>query len=696
MADADEGTQQAHTADDVLQPEASQPDVAAPAFAEQRPQQQRRRTIDVTTGAASFDELMLPDWMLRGLAAGGFLRPSPVQTAAIPLGRLGADLIVQAKAGTGKTLVFGIICLDKLQAEVAAPQALVLAPTHEIALQSAEVLGQLAAHMPAPGTAVGIFIGGLPISEDQKLLRRRCNIAVGTPGRICRLLEIGALVPKYIRTLVLDEADHLMSDSFLRDIRYLAKTMLPKRKQVLALSATYPPALLAELDDLTDEPHHVMLCPETVSLLGVKQFFHQLPEGLDGDALLEAKVQQLLRVLSTTTFHQALVFCNGRPEGQALANRLCALGYPSVFVSGSHAQVDRMDAIAAVHDFRVRVVVATDLAARGLDLANVNLVANLDLPYDAATYMHRVGRTGRFGTHGVAIAFVTSSELQRLHGFLQDVAGGQIEQLPDQIPENLYVSQSMVEQPDAAAPAAPQEQHRQGAIDPGRDDLVPSQQVRAGEDADRTQPSAVSSHQWDNQGSDAASVPAAAPQQVMLWTRSEGSLSDDPEAAYDDGEWVASAASDADAYSEVTVSLGGDATDADVAPDGVCGPWQHANGRPLSSAAAAVLGMSLWAEPAASGHAKPLPFQANGLRRHPSEASAEHDAPAPDQHAAEPSGHPETDAAPQPAPPPPPPELVSGAEGIMVPPELLVRYYQLEAWAAEYYAWFCRTQQHRQ
>lgn len=224
---------------------------------------------------------------------------------------------------------------------------------------------------------------------------------------------------------------------------------------------------------------------------------------------------------------------------------------------------------------------------------------------------------------------------------------------------------------------------------------MPSQQDRAGEDADGPQPSAVSSRQWDSQGSDAAAAPAAAPQHGMLWTRSEGSLSDDPEAAYEDGEWADSAASDAETYSEVTASLGGDATDADAASDG--GPWQHAKGGPHSSTAAAVLGTSLWAEPATSRDALPLPPQANGLRRHPSEASAEHDASAPGQHAAEPSGHPETDAAPQPAPPPPPlPAQVSGADGIMVPPELLVRYYQLEAWAAEYYAWFCRTQQHRQ
>ncbi|KAK9823568.1 hypothetical protein WJX72_003866 [[Myrmecia] bisecta] len=400
----------------------------------------RPRTADVSSEAHSFSELLLPDYLIAGLDAAGFHKPSPVQQAAIPMGRIGSDLVVQAKSGTGKTVVFGVICVENINLEVAMPQALVLAPTREIALQSAEVIHKLAAGLA--GLSVGVFIGGIPVEEDQKLLRRACHIAVGTPGRICNLLEIGALKPNYLRMLVLDEADSLMSDSFRADVQWL-HAVLPKRKQVMAFSATYDPQLLRQIEGMMRKPHRVMLCEETVSLVGVRQFY-ALVAG-DGAArpadVLQAKADGLLKLFASVTFHQAVVFCNQKADAQRLADMLTAAGYPAAFISGSKSQLDRMDTISAVRGFKLRVIVSTDLVARGVDLERVNVVANLDLPPSGATYMHRVGRTGRFGTHGIAVTFVDAAELPTLHSYLRDIAGGQVEPLPDIIPEECYAYQ---------------------------------------------------------------------------------------------------------------------------------------------------------------------------------------------------------------------------------------------------------------
>eukprot|EP00877_Chromochloris_zofingiensis_P005179 jgi/Chrzof1/14662/Cz09g11070.t1 len=194
----------------------------------------RYRTADVEGDAGSFDDLLLPATLVHALSEAGFKRPSPVQQAAIPVGRVGSDLIVQAKSGTGKTAVFAIICLECLALDVGSPQALVLAPTRELALQSCEVINRIAVGLPEPRTACAAFVGGLPTVNDEKRLRRTCHIAVGTPGRICALLSSGALPASRITSLVLDEADSLLGDSFYADVAWI-HGLLPKRKQVRGL-----------------------------------------------------------------------------------------------------------------------------------------------------------------------------------------------------------------------------------------------------------------------------------------------------------------------------------------------------------------------------------------------------------------------------------------------------------------------------
>ncbi|KAJ9505830.1 hypothetical protein QJQ45_010014 [Haematococcus lacustris] len=482
----------------------------------------RFRTEDVQANKR-FQDLALPDRMVTALHRCGFFQPSPVQESAIPLGLLGSDLIVQAKSGTGKTLVFSIICLSRLKRGSSATQALILAPTREVAIQSEQVITRLAAQLydldlsqptassslalqatkiPPPSLAaadasctaaagpgagsptgagagagggvcspvtVACFVGGLPVAGDEKKLRRSCQVVVGTPGRLVQLVGSGVLACESVSMLVLDEADALLGDSFYCDVTWLYDN-LPRKKQVVACSATFTPDLLADLEPLMKRPQRVMMCEEEekVSLKGVRQFYHLLtpeqstataastatttspaastvtsgsPGGVDEREELQRKVAVLMQLLTSCSFHQAAVFCNNKPQGEWLARLLTSRGLPAAFLAAGVAQEERGAIMAAMRAFKLRLVVSTDVLARGVDLERVNLVVNLDLPRDAATYVHRVGRTGRFGTRGVSVTLLTSPlQLTQLTTWLAEVGGGSMQPLPPgaALPPDLY------------------------------------------------------------------------------------------------------------------------------------------------------------------------------------------------------------------------------------------------------------------
>ena len=355
-----------------------------------------------------------------------------MQQAAIPLGRFGADLIVQAKAGTGKTVTFGVVALDVAQGDLPGPQVLVVEPTREVALQVQRTLGALGKEL---GLACAAFVGGLPTHADALRLRSPCHLAVGTPGRLCALVQDGLLRLEHVRLLVLDEADTLLAGGFVADLATLLAA-LPARKQVLAFSATFTGALLGQLRQLMSQPQEVLLCPLTVTLRGVRQLYAEVPAG---GSVLAAKEVALARLLTTVAFNQALVFCNARTWAEALAARLTRHGFPAAFTCGSLPQRRRMEVMDSMRSFRTRVLVSTDLSARGLDLSVVNLVVSIDQPASDATYLHRVGRTGRFGTSGVHVSLVTPEELATLQAVVAR-ANGELAQLPAEIPPGWYAA----------------------------------------------------------------------------------------------------------------------------------------------------------------------------------------------------------------------------------------------------------------
>ncbi|XP_043102127.1 probable ATP-dependent RNA helicase DDX20 [Puntigrus tetrazona] len=398
----------------------------------------RSRTDDVLINeGVEFSSLLLSKPVLEGLSASGFQRPSPIQLKAIPLGRCGLDLIVQAKSGTGKTCVFTTIALDSLILENATTQVLVLAPTREIAVQIHAVVMTIGSAME--GLECHVFIGGRPISQD-KVNLKKCHIAIGSPGRIKQLIEMGALTTSSIRLFVLDEADKLLEDdsssSFQEQINWIFSS-LPANKQMLALSATYPESLAQYLSRYMREPTFVRLNPTDPGLLGLKQYYKIVPSHSLPHKVFEEKVQSLLELFSKIPFNQALVFSNLHTRAQHLADILSSKGLPAVCISGGLSQDQRLEAMWKLKQYQCRVLISTDLTSRGIDAEKVNLVINLDVPQDWETYMHRIGRAGRFGTLGVAVTYCCYGEEENKMMAIAQKCSLNLTHLPDPIPAGI-------------------------------------------------------------------------------------------------------------------------------------------------------------------------------------------------------------------------------------------------------------------
>ncbi|NXE25752.1 DDX20 helicase, partial [Ardeotis kori] len=394
----------------------------------------RTRDVLVPGGPSDFGSLLLSAPVVAGLEAAGFHRPSPVQLKAIPLGRCGLDLIVQAKSGTGKTCVFATIALDAVLLDSPATQILILAPTREIAVQIHAVITTIGIKME--GLECHVFIGGTPLNQD-KIRLKKCHIAVGSPGRIKQLIELDYLNTASIRLFILDEADKLLEEgSFQEQINWIYSS-LPANKQMLAVSATYPESLANALTRYMREPTFVRLNPTDLSLIGLKQYYkivnsHPLPH-----KTFEEKTQHLQELFSKIPFNQALVFSNLHSRAQHLAEILTSRGFPAECISGNMNQNQRLDAMAKLKQFHCRVLISTDLTSRGIDAEKVNLVINLDVPVDWETYMHRIGRAGRFGTLGLSVTYCCRGEEENVMMKIAQKCNLQLLPLPEPIPPGM-------------------------------------------------------------------------------------------------------------------------------------------------------------------------------------------------------------------------------------------------------------------
>jgi superfamily II DNA/RNA helicase len=329
-----------------------------------------------------------------------FITPSPVQVASIPLALSGSNLVVESRSGTGKTLAFCLSVLQSLQAHHGV-QVLILSSTREVASQIYEFLNEMTVNADPPVYSC-LCCGGYSIADIIKVLREEVHIVIGTvgtvyAGRVVDLVHRHKLHLKDVKVCVLDEADKLVS---FKDIGRIT-ALLPQTCQFLAFSATYDADSLTKLDSVVKSYQRVQISYETATQL--QEYSMEVPDDFVG------QLEALLGLLKSMDFHQAVVFYNQRPRARQIAATLRECGFPSSFISGSKSQKRRCEDIQALRFLGVRVVLSTDYASRGVDVLNINLVINFDIPREASTYTHRIGRAGRFGTPGIAVTFVSSA-----------------------------------------------------------------------------------------------------------------------------------------------------------------------------------------------------------------------------------------------------------------------------------------------
>ncbi|KAH9630417.1 hypothetical protein HF086_016955 [Spodoptera exigua] len=359
------------------------------------------RTQDVQISEdITFDTMLLRPSTLEGLRNCGFYKPSPIQLHGIPLGKCGFDLLLEAKSGTGKTAVFTVIALEKIDLEKGL-QTVIMAPTREIAAQICDVITQIDLN-------VEVVIGGIPFQEDIMKLKKKVHIVVGSPGRLRHLIQSKVIDVTAVRLLVLDEADKLMEKSFQADINYIFTT-LPKEKQVIMSSATYPEVLKAVMNKYVQNAQHI--CPDSSTvLLGIKQYVTIVNCNSNIVRQTQYRFEELLKILSKRKFKQCLIFCNYQVRVRDLYRMLLHEKWPAEKLHGQQEQNDRLDALKMLQDYKCRILIATDLAARGIDASNIDLVINFEPPYDWQTYLHRIGRAGRFGSYGIAVTILSKGE----------------------------------------------------------------------------------------------------------------------------------------------------------------------------------------------------------------------------------------------------------------------------------------------
>jgi ATP-dependent RNA helicase DeaD len=351
----------------------------------------------------TFSDLGLDDRVLKALKDVGYETPSAIQSATIPLLLAGRDVVGLAQTGTGKTAAFALPILSRLDLAQKTPQALVLAPTRELALQVCEAFESYAAHLR--GVHVLPVYGGQAYGVQLSALRRGVHIVVGTPGRIMDHLEKGTLDLSELKYLVLDEADEMLKMGFAEDVEtILADT--PDDKQVALFSATMPSSIRRISSQYLHDPEEITVKAKTTTSANTTQRYLVVS--------YPQKVDALTRILEVENFEAMIVFVRTKNETETLAEKLRARGYSAAAISGDVAQAQRERTVNQLKSGKLDILVATDVAARGLDVDRITHVVNFDLPIDTESYVHRIGRTGRAGRSGDAISFVTPRERRML------------------------------------------------------------------------------------------------------------------------------------------------------------------------------------------------------------------------------------------------------------------------------------------
>ncbi|MCL1997685.1 MAG: DEAD/DEAH box helicase [Turicibacter sp.] len=354
-------------------------------------------------GPVKFEEMPLSEESLRAIRDMGFEEATPIQSQCIELIQSGRDIIGQSQTGTGKTAAFGIPLLERVDAGNLKVQALILCPTRELAIQISAEFNKLLRYRK--GVRVLPIYGGQPIERQISALKKGVQVVVGTPGRVMDHIERRTLRLSDVSNIVLDEADEMLDMGFRDDIEFILEKV-PEDRQTLLFSATMPKSILELTHKYQTDPKHITVIRNTLTVPSIEQFYYEVRESV--------KLEALCRLIDAESPTLSLVFCNTKKRVDEITEALQGRGY---FAEGLHGDLKQMQRDLVMRKFRNRtleILVATDVAARGIDVDDIDIVFNYDLPQDEEYYIHRIGRTGRAGRTGVALTFVAGREIYKL------------------------------------------------------------------------------------------------------------------------------------------------------------------------------------------------------------------------------------------------------------------------------------------
>jgi ATP-dependent RNA helicase UAP56/SUB2 len=407
---------------DVMEPDAEK--------GQEKKQDEKPKGSYATLADATFKDMLLNPELNRALGDAGFEHPSEVQNEAIPKALLGQDMIVQAKSGMGKTAVFVLAALNQITPEVGVVDTLVICHTREMAFQVAGEFERFSKYMPK--VIIGVVYGGVPFPESKRVIvEEKPHILIGTPGRLVHLLEDGCLKLDKLKRFVVDECDNLLKELDMRKQVQTIFRKTPHNKQVMMFSATIDEAARAVCRKFTKSPKEIFVDDKQLTLHGLQQHYVKLQE--------KDKNRKLNDLLDALDFNQVVIFVKTQQRAEQLNRLLAQCSFPSIFVHGKMKQERRLEYFKAFKEYKHRILVATNLFGRGVDIEKVNIVINYDMPKDTDEYLHRVGRAGRFGTKGLAITFVSTAEEAEVLGEVQSRFKVKITPLPDEIASSSYM-----------------------------------------------------------------------------------------------------------------------------------------------------------------------------------------------------------------------------------------------------------------
>ncbi len=377
-------------------------------------------TTDSIVNYDTFEDLGLKDTLLRGIYTMGFEKPSVIQQKAIKPFMEGKDLIAQAQSGTGKTATFGISILQCIDESLKETQAVIVSHTRELSNQIYNVLSNLSSYMDVSLYQV---TGGTSVNRMMDELQNRPQIIIGTPGRILDMMNKKAIDVSTIRFVAIDEADEMLSSGFVNQIKDLFKFLYDNKIQVGLYSATMPTEFFEVTKRFMNQPLKILVKNDELTLEGIKQFYINVER-------MEYKFDTLCDLYDMISVSQSIIYCNSKKLVDELSFKLRQKDFTVASIHSEMSQDERNDVVQKFRSGDSRILLSTDLLSRGIDVQQVSIVINFDIPYSIDNYIHRIGRSGRFGRKGVAINLITYSDIRKLHD-IEKYYSTQIEELPE-------------------------------------------------------------------------------------------------------------------------------------------------------------------------------------------------------------------------------------------------------------------------